>query len=126
MSQDDARSDVPSISPAEFHVLVALADEDLHGYAIMQAVEEDTRGEVTLGPGTLYGAIKRLVESGCIRQTDATGRPDHDDRRKYYTLTRLGREAARAEAGRLESLVRLARSKPSLELSAGTPAPSRS
>jgi len=115
-----------TISPAEFHILLALADEDRHGYAIMQQVEAETGGAVTLGPGTLYGAIKRLVDGGLIRPSDEPD-PGRDGRRKVYALTGRGREAVRAEAARLQALVRLARTKRVLEPAvAPAPEPSRS
>ena len=101
-----------SVSPAEFHILLALVDADRHGYAIMQQVASSSEGAVQLGPGTLYGAIKRLLDHGCIREVESRIDPDLDDaRRKYYRLTASGRAAAVAEAERLQSLVRLARSR---------------
>lgn len=97
------------LTPAYFHVLLALADAPRHGYAIMQEVEERTGGRVRLGPGTLYGAIKRLRETALIEEGD--GEADGDDRRRVYHLTTLGRKVARAEAVRLEALVDAARAK---------------
>lgn len=96
------------LTPAAFHVLLALADAPRHGYAIMQEVEERTGGRVRLGPGTLYGAVKRLRETKLIAEEDdaATG-----DRRRVYRLTALGRAVAEAEAARLASLVDSARAK---------------
>ena len=97
------------LTPAFFHVLLAVADEPRHGYAIMQEVEERTGGRVRLGPGTLYGAIKRLRETALIEEgPDPEG---GDDRRRVYHMTALGREVARAEATRLEALVDAARAK---------------
>jgi DNA-binding PadR family transcriptional regulator len=96
------------LPPAVFQILVALADEDRHGYAIMQDVAARTGGRMKLSPGTLYGAIKRMLEDGLIVELDE--RPDADDeRRRYYRLTQTGRDAARAEADRLTTLVRQAR-----------------
>lgn len=89
-----------------FHILLALADGERHGYAIMQEVEERTAGELRLGPGTLYGALKRLLEEGWIEELEAD-----EERRRYYRLTTAGRKALRGEAERLESLVSLARQK---------------
>jgi len=89
-----------------FHILLALADGERHGYAIMQEVEERTGGELRLGPGTLYGALKRLLEEGWIEELEAD-----EERRRYYRLTASGRKAVRAEAERLESLVALAKQK---------------
>ena len=93
-----------------FQILVALADQDRHGYAIMQDVAARTDGRMKLSPGTLYGSIKRMLEDGLIVEIDE--RPDRDlddERRRYYRLTRLGREMAMAEADRLTTLLRQAR-----------------
>jgi DNA-binding PadR family transcriptional regulator len=101
-----------AVTPAEFHMLLALVDTDRHGYAIMQQVAEDTGGAIRLGPGTLYTAIKRLLGYGYIREVESGVDPALDDsRRKYYRLTPAGRTAAKAEASRLEELLTLARSR---------------
>lgn len=100
------------LTPAMFHVLLALAGEDLHGYAILKEVELRTAGEVKLSTGTLYGIIKRLLNDGLI--VEPRERPaarDDDERRRYYRLTSKGREVAAAEADRLEKVVALARSR---------------
>ncbi len=90
--------------------LIALADQDRHGYAIIKEVEVRTDGDVRLGPGTLYRSIQRLLEQGLIIETRDRPRPAFDDsRRRYYRLTELGAAAARAEARRLERLVEQAR-----------------
>lgn len=95
---------------AMFHILVSLAETDRHGYAIIQDVAARTDGEVRLGPGTLYRSIQRMLELDLIAETDVRPAPDADDeRRRYYRITPLGRQAARAEAERLSDLVRLAR-----------------
>jgi DNA-binding PadR family transcriptional regulator len=94
------------LSPAMFHVLVALADGDTHGYAIMKEVERLTAGAVRLSTGTLYGIIKRLLADGLIRETAG------DDRRRSYSLTPFGKDVARAEAARLEQTIAIARRKP--------------
>jgi DNA-binding PadR family transcriptional regulator len=95
---------------AAFHILVALAEEDRHGYAILQEVAERTRGRVRLGPGTLYRSIQRMLEQGLIEEPrERPAAEDDDERRRYYRITALGRAAARAEATRLASLVRMAR-----------------
>lgn len=96
---------------AEFHILLSLADGDRHGYAIMAEVRDRTGGAVRLGPGTLYGAIKRMLDRGLIEERGARARTADDERRRYYRLTSLGRAVARAEAARLEDLVRHARHK---------------
>lgn len=98
------------LTPTVFHILLALAGGEKHGYAIMREVERVTDGRVTLGSGTLYGAIKRLLADGWIAETDE--RPDEsldDSRRRYYALTGLGRRVAEAEAERLDALLGVAR-----------------
>jgi DNA-binding PadR family transcriptional regulator len=97
---------------SEFQILLALVDEERHGYGIKQEVSNRTAGEVALGAGTLYGSIKRMVASGLIEESDE--RPDpalDDERRRYYRITALGRQAAAAEARRMERLVGIARAK---------------
>lgn len=113
MSSDtrNSESNVP-LTPAMFHVLLALAGDDLHGYAILKDVAVRTQGEVQLSTGTLYGIIKRLLNDGLIaelRQRPAAA--EDDERRRYYRLTAQGREVAAAEAERLEKVVALARSR---------------
>jgi DNA-binding PadR family transcriptional regulator len=98
------------IPSAAFHILLALADQDLHGYEIMRQVAEQTGGRMRLGPGTLYGSIQTLLEEGLIEQIDSK-QPGPDDRRRYYRLTSSGRKLARAEADRLADLLRVARAK---------------
>ncbi len=98
------------LQPAAFHILVALADEDRHGYAIIQEVAARTGGAVTLSAGTLYRSIQRLLEQGLIHETRERPAPELDDeRRRYYRITPLGKAAARAETRRLQRLVELAR-----------------
>jgi DNA-binding PadR family transcriptional regulator len=100
------------LSPAVFHILLALADKERHGYGIMLEVKLRTDGQVHLGPGTLYGAIKRLLARGLIEETD--DRPDsemNDERRRYYRLTDFGLRVLRAEAARLDWLVKQAGAK---------------
>jgi len=108
------------VTPAEFHILLALVDCDRHGYGVMQQVSADSGGGVQLGPGTLYGAIKRLLDYGFVREVESRVDPDLDDaRRKYYRLTPSGRAAAMAEAGRLADLVKLARARQLIGAPAG-------
>ncbi|HET9986461.1 MAG TPA: PadR family transcriptional regulator [Longimicrobiales bacterium] len=105
-------SDALPLSPAVFHILLALADEDRHGYAIMQEVEGRTGGAMRLGPGTLYGAIKRLREQELIEEVEDPAEPTVvEERRRYYRLTALGRRVAVLEAERLERMVDAARAK---------------
>jgi DNA-binding PadR family transcriptional regulator len=105
----DPRTLLP-LPQAMFHILVALADQDRHGYAIMQDVAARTDGALKLSPGTLYGSIKRMLEDGLILEIDERPDPDDDDeRRRYYRITRFGRDVAQAEADRLAALLRQAR-----------------
>jgi DNA-binding PadR family transcriptional regulator len=95
---------------AVFQILVALADQDRHGYAIMQDVVARTGGALRLSPGTLYGSIKRMLEDGLIVEVDDRPSPEDDDeRRRYYRITQFGRDLAKAEADRLTVLLRQAR-----------------
>jgi DNA-binding PadR family transcriptional regulator len=104
------RSERP-LTPAEFAVLVALADGDRHGYAILKAIGRDGDG-LALGPATLYTIVRRFVASGYIAETTQRPHPDLDDeRRRYYRLTPTGRAVARAEAERMESVLAAARGK---------------
>jgi DNA-binding PadR family transcriptional regulator len=96
------------LTPAMFHVMVALADGETHGYAVMKEVERLTGGAVRLSTGTLYGIIKRLLADGLIREN----RKSSDPRRRQYELTPFGIAVARAEASRLEQTLALARRKP--------------
>lgn len=97
---------------AAFQILLALVDEDLHGYGIMRQVEDQTEGRVRLGPGTLYSSIRSLLEARLIEEVAARAeaRPG-DERRRYYRLTSAGRKLVRAEAERIADLLRVARSK---------------
>jgi len=99
------------LTPAVFHILVALGDGESHGYAIMQDILSRTRGSVRLSPGTLYGAVGRLLEDGLIEELDERSDPKLDDtRRRYYRLTNLGIRVLAAETTRLAELLRAARS----------------
>lgn len=100
------------LTPAAFHVLLALADGEKHGYVIMQEVAEHTDGIIKMGPGTLYGTIKRLIEAGLIEESDE--RPDEeldDERRRYYRLSGIGSRVVRAESKRYADTVVMARGK---------------
>jgi DNA-binding PadR family transcriptional regulator len=100
------------LTPAVFHILLALADGERHGYAIMQEVAESTNRQIKMGPGTLYGTIKRLLEAGLIEESDQRPDADADDeRRRYYRLTGVGQRVAEAEARRYNDLANLARRK---------------
>jgi DNA-binding PadR family transcriptional regulator len=98
------------LQPAVFHILMALADEDRHGYAIIQEVLSRTSGDVRLSPGTLYRSIQRMLDDDLIVEVHERPAPELDDeRRRYYRITKFGRAVAREEATRLTGLVRLAR-----------------
>jgi DNA-binding PadR family transcriptional regulator len=100
------------LTPPVFHILLALAGEERHGYGIMQDVARQTGGALQLGPGTLYGCLKRMLAAGLVEESDE--RPDpalDDERRRYYRMTALGKRAVRAEAQRLTRAVMAARAK---------------
>jgi DNA-binding PadR family transcriptional regulator len=104
------------LTPAVFNILLALADGEKHGYAIMLEVEANTQGSVKMGPGTLYGSIKRMLEAGLITESDERPDPELDDqRRRYYTLSGLGKRVMQAEAQRLRDQAALAQRKGVLE-----------
>lgn len=97
------------LTPAVFHILLALADGEKHGYAIMQEVTAITQGEIKMGPGTLYGSIKRMLEMGVIGESDERPDPAMDDeRRRYYRITPFGELVAKAESRRLAALLQAA------------------
>jgi DNA-binding PadR family transcriptional regulator len=103
--------DAGSMSPPVFQILLSLVDADLHGYALIQDIRGRTDGEVDLTASTLYGAIKRMVAEGLIAEVAPSRAGEDDPRRRYYRITRNGRDAARAEAARLERLTAMARAK---------------
>lgn len=107
--QDDLRE---PLSPAMFHVMLALAGDDLHGYAILKEVALRTSGKVHLSTGTLYGIVKRLLNDGLISELRTRPAETNDDeRRRYYRLTAKGREVAAAEAERLDEVLAIARAR---------------
>lgn len=100
------------LTPTVFHMLLALADGEKHGYGIMKAVEEETQGEMQIRTGSLYGAIRRMIEAGLIEETSE--RPDpalDDERRRYYGLTEMGRRVLAAEAARIAQAMAVIRGK---------------
>jgi DNA-binding PadR family transcriptional regulator len=108
----DSNETYGPLTPAMFHVLLALVGDDLHGYAILKEVDVRTSGKVKLSTGTLYGIIKRLLADGLI--TELRSRPaqaQDDERRRYYRLTNAGRQVAVAEAERLDEMVSAARAR---------------
>jgi len=95
------------LTPAVFHILLALADGEKHGYHIMQAVKANSYGEFQIGPGTLYGTIKRMLADDLITESDARPGPELDDqRRHYYRLTEHGRQTLQADLVRMDALLR--------------------
>lgn len=111
MTRRDEVEELLPLAPASFHILLALAEEDRHGYAILLDVERRTGGDVRLSVATLYRTIQRLLEAGLIVELAERPAPELDDeRRRYYRLTPFGAAVARAETQRLARLVRLARS----------------
>jgi len=112
MSKVPSPEELLPLTPPVFHILLALADEERHGYGIMQDVARQTDDALQLGPGTLYGCLKRMLASGLVEESDE--RPDpalYDERRRYYRMTTLGRSVVRAEARRLTGAVTAAKAK---------------
>jgi DNA-binding PadR family transcriptional regulator len=100
------------LRPSVFHILLALSDGDLHGYGIMQEVAEHTAGQIKLGPGTLYGTIKRLLSDKLIVEVDERPDPEMDDeRRRYYRLTDFGQKVLKAEVQRISKMISVAQRK---------------
>ena len=105
-------TDILPLPTAQVHILLALVTGDKHGYAIMSEVEALTEGSVTMGPGTLYGTIKRMLKAWLVEETDERPDPELDDeRRRYYRLTALGALVLDAEVARMEQLARTAHSR---------------
>ncbi|HEX7736722.1 MAG TPA: PadR family transcriptional regulator [Ktedonobacteraceae bacterium] len=114
MSNDDPRKPeaLLPLTQAVFHILLALADGEKHGYAIMQEIGERSDGVVRMGPGTLYGSIQRMLKDGLIVEVQERGEQVRGEvRRRYYALTGFGSRVLQAEARRLEQLVHIAQSK---------------
>ena len=112
MAKPKSPQEMLPLTPAVFHILLALADEERHGYGIMQDVASQTGDALQLGPGTLYGCLKRMLAAGLVEES--AERPDpalDDERRRYYRMTDLGQLVVRAEARRLENAARAARAK---------------
>ena len=111
MSKVNASPLLP-LTPPVFHILLALADEERHGYGIMQDVARQTNGALQLGAGTLYGCLKRMFAAGLVEESDERPDPELDDeRRRYYRMTALGRKTVRAEAARLAGAVTAANAR---------------
>jgi len=112
MKRPTSPNELLPLTPPVFHILLALADEERHGYGIMQDVARQTDDALQLGPGTLYGCLKRMLAAGLVEESDE--RPDpalDDERRRYYRMTALGKRVVRAEAQRLTSAVMAAKIK---------------
>ena len=110
--EDEAPQQLLPLSPAVFHILLALAGGERHGYGIMREIAESTDGQLRIGPGTLYRSIKQMIAQRLIEESSE--RPDpvlDDERRRYYRLTAFGRQVALAEAARLERLLNAARAR---------------
>ncbi len=100
------------LTPAVFHILLSLSAGERHGYAIMQEVAAESGGAVKMGPGTLYGTLKRMLDGGLVAESGERRDPAmNEERRRYYRITADGRQAAAVEARRLDTLVRSARGK---------------
>jgi len=111
-SLDERAHTLLPLTPVALQILLALADEQRHGLGIAEEIEATTGGKMALGPGTLYGAIKRLLESGLIAEPDDTPKGQSDDpRRRYYHITPLGSRALELEARALADVLRVARTK---------------
>jgi DNA-binding PadR family transcriptional regulator len=120
MPRAKAPDDQLPLTPAVFHILVALSEGERHGYAIMRQVAEDTGGSLQLGPGTLYGCLKRMLSATLIEESDERPDPTLDDeRRRYYRITEFGVRTVRAEAKRLATAVTAARARRLLPKAAG-------
>lgn len=120
MPRGQAPEDLLPLTPPVFHILVALSEGERHGYAIMRQVADDTGGHLQLGPGTLYGCLKRMLSARLIEESDE--RPDpalDDERRRYYRITDFGMRTVKAEARRLATAVGAARAKRLLSLKPG-------
>ena len=109
------------LTPAVFHILLALADGEMHGYAIMHEVEQATNGKVRMGPGTLYGAIKKLLADELITETEGRGENEREDeRRRYYRLTGFGTRVLNLELSRLREILQTASGKKLVQPSGAT------
>jgi DNA-binding PadR family transcriptional regulator len=97
------------LTPAVFHILLALSSGERHGYGIMKQVETDSQGKVSMGPGTLYGSLKRMLDAGLVRESDKRVDPEMDDERRiYYKITGVGVKALEAELERYQRIVKIA------------------
>ena len=103
---------ISPLTPAVFHILLALSGGERHGYGIMKQVEADSQGRVTMGPGTLYGSLKRMLDAGLVEESDKRVDPEMDDQRRiYYQITSKGAEALVAELARYQHIVAIAQQR---------------
>ena len=106
------KNSIQPLTPAVFHILLALSSGERHGYGIMKQVESDSQGKVTMGPGTLYGSLKRMLDAGLVRESDKRVDPDMDDERRiYYQITGVGAQALAAELERYKRIVTVAQDR---------------
>jgi DNA-binding PadR family transcriptional regulator len=107
-----ATNSTPPLTPAVFQILLALANGERHGYGIMKQVEADSQGKVTMGPGTLYGSLKRMLDAGLVRESDKRVDPEMDDERRiYYQITGAGAEALATELERYQRILTVAQQR---------------
>jgi len=107
-----AKKTNPPLTPAVFHILLALSSGERHGYGIMKQVEADSQGKVTMGPGTLYGSLKRMLDARLVKESDKRIDPEMDDERRiYYQITGVGAQALAAELERYQRIVTLAQER---------------
>jgi DNA-binding PadR family transcriptional regulator len=105
-------NNIQPLTPAVFHILLALSSGERHGYGIMKQVEADSQGKVTMGPGTLYGSLKRMLDAGLVRESDKRVDPEMDDQRRiYYQITGIGAQALAAELERYQRIVTIAQQR---------------
>lgn len=103
---------LPPLRPAVFHILLALSSGERHGYGIMKQVESDSQGNVSMGPGTLYGSLKRMLDAGLVKESDKRVDPEMDDERRiYYQITTPGKKALEAELDRYKHIVSVAKER---------------
>ncbi|MBL8098563.1 MAG: helix-turn-helix transcriptional regulator [Anaerolineales bacterium] len=103
---------LPPLTPAVFHILLALSTGERHGYGIMKQVEKDSQGKVSMGAGTLYGSLKRMLDSGLVKESDKRVDPTRDDERRiYYQITGAGKKALEAELERYKHIVSVAKER---------------
>ena len=103
---------IPPLTPAVFHILLALSTGERHGYGIMKQVEKDSQGNVSMGAGTLYGSLKRMLDSGLVKESDKRVDPEMDDERRiYYQITDAGKKALEAELARYKRIVSVAKER---------------